>query len=144
MHDMEGARKMFDSVVKDSLVPVNASLYQALFEAMVANHQVAATEPVLKQMRSQRVELTPYIANTLIHGWASEKKIEKAQQIYDAVGRDKREPSTYEAMTRAYLAVEQREQAKGVVGEMLTRGYPSAVVNKVLELLGGGQEAASE
>jgi len=24
---------------------------------------------------------------------------------------------------------------------MLTRGYPSAVVNKVLELLGGGQEA---
>ncbi|KAH6895607.1 hypothetical protein B0T10DRAFT_222104 [Thelonectria olida] len=144
MHDMEGARKTFDSVVKDSLVPVNASLYQALFEAMVANHQVAATEPVLKQMRSQRVELTPYIANTLIHGWASEKKIEKAQQIYDAVGRDKREPSTYEAMTRAYLAVEQREQAKGVVGEMLTRGYPSAVVNKVLELLGGGQEAASE
>ncbi|KAF7544691.1 hypothetical protein G7Z17_g9756 [Cylindrodendrum hubeiense] len=141
MHDMEGARKMFDSIVKESLVPVNASLYQALFEAMVANHEVAATEPVLQQMRRQRVELTPYIANTLIHGWAADKKIEKAQQIYDAVGRDKREPSTYEAMTRAYLAVEQRDQAKGVVGEMLTRGYPSAVVNKVLELLGGGQEA---
>lgn len=144
MHDMDGARVMFESVVKDSLVPVNASLYQALFEAMVANHQVAATEPILNQMRKQRVELTPYIANTLIHGWASEKKIEKAQQIYDAVGRDKREPSTYEAMTRAFLAVEQRDQAKGVVGEMLTRGYPSAVVNKVLELLGGGQEAAAK
>ena len=77
-------------------------------------------------------------------GWAADKKIEKAQQIYDAVGREKREPSTYEAMTRAYLAVEQREQAKGVVGEMLTRGYPSAVVNKVLELLGGGQEVATD
>ncbi|KAK7417540.1 hypothetical protein QQX98_004505 [Neonectria punicea] len=144
MHDMEGARKMFDSIVKDSLVPINASLYQALFEAMVANHEVAATEPVLQQMRRQRVELTPYIANTLIHGWAADKKIEKAQQIYDAVGREKREPSTYEAMTRAYLAVEQREQAKGVVGEMLTRGYPSAVVNKVLELLGGGQEVTTD
>ncbi|KAJ4270262.1 hypothetical protein NW762_001938 [Fusarium torreyae] len=140
LHDMEGALKMFDSVVKESLVPVSASLYQALFEAMVANHQVAASEPVLAQMRSKGVELTPYIANTLIHGWAAEKKIEKAQGIYDAVGREKREPSTYEAMTRAFLAVEQREQAKGVVGEMLTRGYPSAVVNKVLELLGGGQE----
>ncbi|KAM0563498.1 hypothetical protein ACHAPJ_001219 [Fusarium lateritium] len=142
LHDMEGALKMFDSVVKESLVPVSASLYQALFEAMVANHQVAASEPVLAQMRSKGVELTPYIANTLIHGWAAEKKIEKAQGIYDAVGREKREPSTYEAMTRAFLAVEQREQAKGVVGEMLTRGYPSAVVNKVLELLGGGHEVA--
>ncbi|KAF5000983.1 hypothetical protein FGRMN_1353 [Fusarium graminum] len=142
LHDMEGAMKMFDSVVKESLVPVSASLYQALFEAMVANHEVAASEPVLAHMRSKGVELTPYIANTLIHGWAAEKKIEKAQGIYDAVGREKREPSTYEAMTRAFLAVEQREQAKGVVGEMLTRGYPSAVVNKVLELLGGGHDAA--
>ncbi|CAM1511538.1 Fc.00g090510.m01.CDS01 [Cosmosporella sp. VM-42] len=144
MHDMAGASKMFNSIVKDSLVPVNASLYQALFEAMVANHQVAATEPVLAQMRRSGVGLTPYIANTLIHGWAAEKNIEKAQDIYDAVGREKREPSTYEAMTRAFLAVEQRERAKGVVGEMLTRGYPSAVVNKVLELLGGGQEAQAE
>ncbi|KAM5348196.1 hypothetical protein ACJ41O_008020 [Fusarium nematophilum] len=144
MHDMEGARQMFDSVIRESLVPVSASLYQALFEAMVANHEVAATEPVLEQMRRKAVDLTPYIANTLIHGWAAEKKIEKAQSIYDAVGREKREPSTYEAMTRAFLAVEQREQAKAVVGEMLTRGYPSAVVNKVLELLGGGQEVAAE
>ncbi|RFN51977.1 hypothetical protein FIE12Z_3805 [Fusarium flagelliforme] len=144
LHDMEGAMKMFDSVVKESLVPISASLYQALFEAMVANHQVAASEPVLAHMRSKGVELTPYIANTLIHGWAAEKQIEKAQGIYDAVGREKREPSTYEAMTRAYLAVEQREEAKGVVGEMLTRGYPSAVVNKVLELLGGGQQEVVE
>lgn len=144
LHDMEGAKALFESVVRESLVPVNASLYQALFESMVANHQVADTEPLLAQMRQKRVELTPYIANTLIHGWAAQKNISKAQNIYDTVVREKREPSTYEAMTRAYLAVEQRDQAKAVVGEMLTRGYPSAVVNKVLELLGGGQEAPME
>lgn len=142
LHDMEGARKTFDHVVREGRVPVNASLFQALFEAMVANHQVADTELLLAQMRKSRVELTPYIANTLIHGWAAQKNIGKAQGIYDAVVREKREPSTYEAMTRAYLAVEQRDQAKAVVGEMLTRGYPSAVVNKVLELLGGGQDAS--
>ncbi|CAH0048751.1 unnamed protein product [Clonostachys solani] len=141
LHDMEGARRVFDSLIKNPIVPLNASLYQALFEAMVANHRVADTESVLAQMRSQRVEMTPYIANTLIHGWAAEKCIDKAQTIYDSVGREKREPSTYEAMTRAFLAVEQRDQAKSVVGEMLTRGYPSAVVNKLLELLGGGQES---
>ncbi|KAG5933747.1 hypothetical protein E4U53_000882 [Claviceps sorghi] len=142
LHDMEGAKKLFDSVVSESLVPINANLYQALFEAMVANHQVEDTEVMLVQMRKHRVEITPYIANTLIHGWAAQKKIGKARKIYDAVVREKREPSTYEAMTRAYLAVEQREQAKTVVSEMLTRGYPTAVVNKVSELLGGGQEAS--
>ncbi len=138
MHDMAGARRIFDSVVRDPAIAPNAGLYQALFEAMVANHKVADTEPVLAAMRSKRVELTPYIANTLIHGWASVKDITKAKGIYNALGRDKREPSTYEAMTGAFLAVEERESAKGVVTEMLSRGYPSAVVNKVLELLGGG------
>jgi pentatricopeptide repeat protein len=138
LHDMDGARKMFDSVMKDRSVPANACLFQALFESMVANHRVADTEPVLGEMRRRGVEMTPYIANTLIHGWAAEKNIHRARDIYNAVGRDKREPSTYEAMTRAYLAVEEKETARGVVREMLSRGYPSAVVNKVLELLGGG------
>ncbi|RBQ82722.1 hypothetical protein VDGD_08055 [Verticillium dahliae] len=138
LHDMEGARKVFDDVVKDHSMPVNASLFQALFEAMVANHRVADTEPILGLMRRRGIELTPYIANTLIHGWAAEKNIERAYAIYNAVGHSKREPSTYEAMTRAFLATEEREKAKIVVGEMLSRGYPSAVVNKVLELLGGG------
>ncbi|KAL2018478.1 hypothetical protein VTK56DRAFT_763 [Thermocarpiscus australiensis] len=138
LHDMEGARRVFDDVMKDPTVTPNPCLFQALFEAMVANHQVAATEPLLADMRARGVELTPYIANTLIHGWAAEKDIGKAEEIYAAVGHDKREPSTYEAMTRAFLAVQQREKAKAVVSEMLGRGYPSAVVNKVLELLGGG------
>lgn len=138
LHDMEGAKKIFDSVMKDPSIPPNACLFQALFEAMVANHRVADTESVLAQMRQRRVELTPYIANTLIHGWAGEKNIDKAKSIYDSVGRNKREPSTYEAMTRAFLAVQERGPAKNVVGEMLSRGYPSAVVSKVLELLGGG------
>jgi pentatricopeptide repeat protein len=138
LHDMEGARKIFDSVARDPSIPAHPCIYQALFESMVANHHVADTEAILDMMRRRRVDLTPYIANTLIHGWANEKNIDKARSVYRGVSREKREPSTYEAMTRAYLAVEQREDAKSVVSEMLSRGYPSAVVNKVLELLGGG------
>jgi len=141
LHDLEGARRVFDSVMKDHTVAPNPCLFQALFESMVANHRVADTESVLATMRRKRVEMTPYIANTLIHGWAAEKNITKAKEIYSSVGRDRREPSTYEAMTRAFLAVEERESAKGVVTEMLSRGYPNAVVNKVLELLGGGNTA---
>lgn len=142
LHDLEGAKKIFDSVMKDPTVTANPCLFQALFESMVANHHVADTEAVVNEMRQRRVELTPYIANTLIHGWAAEKQIDKAKMVYSSVSREKREPSTYEAMTRAFLAVEEREQAKGVVSEMLSRGYPSAVVNKVLELLGGGNGEA--
>ncbi|KAI0396032.1 hypothetical protein F5Y17DRAFT_420892 [Xylariaceae sp. FL0594] len=138
LHDMEGARKIFNSVISDPSIPANACVFQALFEAMVANHHVSETDPILAQMKQRRVELTPYIANTLIHGWASEKQIAKAESIYHSVSFEKREPSTYEAMTRAYLAVEARHQAQAIVTEMLSRGYPHAVVNKILELLGGG------
>jgi pentatricopeptide repeat protein len=138
LHDMDGARAVFDSVMADRSIRPQACLYQALFESMVANHRVTDTEPVLREMAVRGVEMTAYIANTLIHGWANEANIEKSKAIFASVGREKREPSTYEAMTRAYLAVEDRLSAKAVVQEMLSRGYPGAVSNKILELLGGG------
>jgi pentatricopeptide repeat protein len=143
MHDIDGARSVFDSVMSDSSIRPQACLYQALFESMVANHKVVDTEPILREMSSKGVEMTPYIANTLIHGWANELNIEKAKAIFATVGRVKREPSTYEAMTRAYLAVEDRTSAQAVVQEMLSRGYPGAVSNKILELLGGGNAETS-
>ncbi|CZS89016.1 related to PPR repeat [Rhynchosporium agropyri] len=138
LHDMDGAKAIFDSVTADSSIRPQACLYQALFESMVANHRVTETEPILREMSRRGVDMTPYIANTLIHGWANELNIDKAKSIFDSVSREKREPSTYEAMTRAYLAVEDRPRAQTVVQEMLGRGYPGAVSNKILELLGGG------
>jgi pentatricopeptide repeat protein len=137
MHDMEGARAIFDSVLQTPKVRIQACLYQALFESMVANHQVAATADILKDMARRNVEMTPYIANTLIHGWASEGNIANAKSVYDGIGIQKREPSTYEAMTRAYLASDDREGAARVVQEMLSRGYPSAVAGKIVELVDG-------
>ena len=143
LHDMPGARLIFDRVLAKSEVRPQACLYQALFESMVATHCVKETEIVLEDMYARRVEMTPYIANTLIHGWATEKVIAKAKAVYDGIGKEKREPSTYEAMTRAYLAVEDRDSASGVVREMLSRGYPSAVSGKILELLGHNLSRAS-
>ena len=138
LHDMAGARQIFDEVLAKGEVKPQACLYQALFESMVANHCVAETEEVLDSMSANRVEMTPYIANTLIHGWAMENQISKSKAIYDSVGMDKREPSTYEAMTRAFLTAEDRKGALTSVHEMLSRGYPSAVSSKILELVGHG------
>ncbi|KAK2736724.1 hypothetical protein FQN57_000572 [Myotisia sp. PD_48] len=138
MHDMSGAREVFESAISQRNVGPQACLYQALFEAMVANHQVADTPELLKNMISNKVSLTPYIANTLIHGWAADGNVANAKSIYDGIGIQKREPSTYEAMTRAFLAAEDRQGASTVVQEMLSRGYPSAVSGKVLDLVNGG------
>ncbi|KAI9730398.1 MAG: hypothetical protein M1834_005908 [Cirrosporium novae-zelandiae] len=138
LHDMEGARSFFNAALGNGRINIQPCLYQALFEAMVANHRVTDTPPLLQDMSRRGIKMTPYIANTLIHGWAMVKDIVKARAMYDMVGKEKREPSTYEAMTRAYLAVEDRETASHVVQEMLSRGYPPAVAGKVVELIGGG------
>ena len=143
LHDMAAARKTFDDILANTGLRPQACLYQAMFESMVANHCVQETASVLKDMSARGVEMTPYIANTLIHGWAMEKNITQSKAIYEVIGKEKREPSTYEAMTRAYLAVVDRDGASNVVQEMLSRGYPSAVSGKILELLGYGMSRSS-
>ncbi|KAF2720619.1 hypothetical protein K431DRAFT_304265 [Polychaeton citri CBS 116435] len=134
LHDMEGARQTFDTVLADSLVEPLPCLYQALFEAMNANHSIVASEPLLADMAARGVEFTPYIANALIHGWTLEKDISKAESVFNKIAKSKREPSTYEAMVRAYLAAEDRTSAKSVVREALSHGYPSAVAGKIADL----------
>jgi len=135
LRDMEGARALFDSVLADPKVRLAACLFQALFEAMVANHQVSETEAVLTLMATRGVEMTPYIANALIHGWAHDKAVDKAAAVFAAVPPARREPSTYEAMARAYMANGLRDAARAVVDEAAQRGYPSAVANKILDLV---------
>lgn len=134
-HDIAGARTLFDSVIAEGKIRPQPCLYQALFESLNATHRVPESEPLLQDMTARRVEFTPYIANALIHGWTLEKNVAKAKEAFDRVPMGRREPSTYEAMVRAYLAAEDRPAAKGVVREALGRGYPSAVAGKIAELV---------
>ena len=143
LHDMAGARRIFNEVLAGGEIRPQACLYQALFESIVANHCVSQTEEVLDSMSANRVEMTPYIANTLIHGWAMENMIAKSKAVYDSVGMEKREPSTYESMTRAFLTAGARDGALATVHEMLSRGYPPAVSSKILELVGHGMRVGS-
>ncbi|KAJ5563300.1 hypothetical protein N7535_008464 [Penicillium sp. DV-2018c] len=136
LHDLEGARKIFDTVLADRRVRLQPCLYQALFESMVANRRVADTEEAVQNMHARNVEMTAYIANTLIHGWAAEGNVSKAKAIYDSIGIQKREPSTYEAMTRAFLGADDRVSAARIVQEMMSRGYPAAVAGKIHDLVG--------
>ncbi|KAL9614994.1 MAG: hypothetical protein Q9167_000525 [Letrouitia subvulpina] len=144
LHDLAAARQTFDEVMANPEIRPQPCLYQALFESLVANHVVTETKDVLQHMALKNVEMTPYIANTLIHGWAMDHNITKAKAIYDGLGKEKREPSTYEAMTRAFLSADCREAALEVVQEMLSRGYPPAVSSKITEILNYGGKPAGD
>lgn len=148
LHDLEGAISYFTAVIEDGRVVPDNTIYQSLLESLVANHRVKDTPVWIADMKLRGIRMTPYIANTLIHGWATEKDIVRAKAVYDLLSsnendRLKREPSTYEAMTRAYLAVEDREGAMKVVEEMGGRGYPHAVTVKVAELVRGREVVAA-
>ncbi|KAF4549111.1 PPR repeat-containing protein [Elsinoe fawcettii] len=138
-HDMEGAQALFDQVLSNPAIRLQPCIYQALFESLVANHRVAESDALLAHMTKHRVELTPYIVNALIHGWTLEKNLAKAQEAFGMVDIFHREPSTYEAMVRAHLAVEDHAGAETIVAEAISRGYPSAVAGKIAELVGGGR-----
>jgi len=140
-HDLPASRALFDKVLADRNIRPQPCLYQALFESMVANHAVRESVSVVADMKARGVDLTPYIANALIHGWALEGDVAQAEQIFAQVSKDKREPSTYEAMTRAYVLADMRDRAMGVVNEALARGYPAAVAGKIVDLVGGGKGA---
>ncbi|KAI4188928.1 MAG: hypothetical protein L6R41_001814 [Letrouitia leprolyta] len=144
LRDMASSRATFDAAIADPEVGPHACLYQALFESMVTNRRVEETNELLEDMASRGVEMTAYIANTLIQGWTTECDLAKAQAIYESVGMEKREPSTYDAMTRGFLAFNERQQALDVVNEMLSKGYPQPVTNRITALLGSnGSRAAS-
>ncbi|CUS15779.1 unnamed protein product [Tuber aestivum] len=149
LQDVEAAISHFKSLLHPTTSSpqpqLDNTIYQALFESLVANHRVQDTTLWLSDMERRGVRMTPYIANTLIHGWALEKDIGKAEEVYESLSKDenarlKREPSTYEAMTRAYLTVEDRAGALKVVNEMSGRGYPSAVMVRVMDLVRGRGE----
>ena len=144
--DKETAKRWFyraiDSQNRDSVVP-DETLYQALIEAYVANHQVSECDEIFEHMKTKNVKLTVYMANHLIHGWTVAGNLEEARRVFDSLATEKnglygREPSSYEQMTRTYLAMGDRASALALVEEMKSRGYPAAVVGRVLDILEGG------
>ncbi|KAJ8603661.1 hypothetical protein MRB53_042096 [Persea americana] len=105
MHDMEGARQIFNDLVASDALRLQPCVYQAMFESFNANHMARESESLLADMAAKRVEYTAYIANALIHGWTMEKDIVKARAAFDRVKMDKREPTSYARESAQPLAL---------------------------------------
>jgi pentatricopeptide repeat protein len=145
--DLQSAINWFYNAInpefRNSVTP-DETLYQALIEAYVANHNIAECGTIFKHMEENKVKLTVYMANHLIHGWTIAGNLEEARRVFDSLATDKnglygREPSSYEQMTRTYLAMGDRAGALSLVEEMKTKGYPAAVVARVTDILEGGE-----
>lgn len=142
--DIHRAQQVFDQVV-----PSNQDVevvYQAMLDTLISNDQLERAEQVYKQM-SRRItnkSSSPYIENLLLRGYGQRGWISKAEELFERMSDDKssspkgtvvREPSTYEAMVRAYLDNNLVPKAKCILDRMMSRQFPDRVVASVAALI---------
>ncbi|EIE77617.1 hypothetical protein G6F46_000557 [Rhizopus delemar] len=142
--DVQSASRLFEDmenkrIVKDEVV------YQAMLDTLVSNDQLEEAEALYATMQQtiQRSS-SPYIENIFIRGYGEKGLLEKAKSMFNAMDDDKendadtvviREPSTYEAMVRAYVDNKKMSEAKEIFDMMVQREFPEKVTASVAELL---------
>ncbi|RUP50437.1 hypothetical protein BC936DRAFT_139064 [Jimgerdemannia flammicorona] len=135
--------------MKNAGVCADDTVYQALLDIHITDGGLAGlteAEKVYAQMEKEGVKSTPYIENLFIRGFGDARDIVRAERVFEkmtdekgeATGKVLREPSTYEAMVKAYLANGQVEKAREIVKRMEGREFPEKVVSSVEELVEGG------
>ncbi|KAH7160855.1 hypothetical protein EDB81DRAFT_329125 [Dactylonectria macrodidyma] len=135
-------------------VDPSSFLYNALIGKLGKARRIDDCLFYFAEMRALGIKPTSVTYGTIVNALCRVSDEKFAEELFDemeAMPNYKARPAPYNSMMQFFLTTKrdktkvlayyERMKAKGVVGEMLTRGYPSAVVNKVLELLGGGQEA---
>ncbi|CEI98899.1 hypothetical protein RMCBS344292_12995 [Rhizopus microsporus] len=142
--DVKSASLLFKDM-EEKRIAKDEVVYQAMLDTLVSNDRLAEAEELYAMMKQtiQRSS-SPYIENVFIRGYGQKGLLEKAKAMFDAMSDDKdsdhdfvviREPSTYEAMVRAYVENEKKEQAKAIFDLMLQREFPEKVTASVAELV---------
>ncbi|CAO3628317.1 unnamed protein product [Mucor hiemalis] len=143
--DVKSADRLFEDmeskgVAKDEVV------YQAMLDTLVSNDALDRAERLYSQMQSTiQKSSSPYIENVFIRGYGQRGLLEKAKAMFDDMADDKidqqsqqiviREPSTYEAMVRAYVENKKMTEAKHILDLMIQREFPEKVTALVAELI---------
>lgn len=139
-HNVSAAQRVFDDAacLRDEVV------YQAMLDTLITHHQLDRAEAVYHEMQSAIMKSSsPYIENLLLRGYGQAGRLDKAEALFERMSDDKsirtpgvvvREPSTYEAMVRAYLNNAKVTQAKSILDRMARRHFPEKVVAAVAAL----------
>ncbi|KAI8988623.1 hypothetical protein BDF20DRAFT_814908 [Mycotypha africana] len=139
--EMSSSTKNMNQVEKDEVV------YQSMIDTLVTNDQLTRAEALYQEMKVTIGKSTsPYIENVFIRGYGQKGLLDKARALFDSMIDDKiqqndeerrtiREPSTYEAMVRAYVDNQKIEEAQEIYQMMIQREFPEKVTASVGELL---------
>ncbi|KAI9281175.1 hypothetical protein BY458DRAFT_499803 [Sporodiniella umbellata] len=142
--DVQSSTRLFQdmeskNIVKDEVV------YQAMLDTLVSNDKLQEAESLYQVMQNtiQRSS-SPYIENVFIRGYGQRGLLDKAKSMFLAMEDDKenesdlvviREPSTYEAMVRAFVENKKKKEAQEIFDLMVQREFPEKVTASVAELL---------
>ncbi|KAG2230176.1 hypothetical protein BDF21DRAFT_258237 [Thamnidium elegans] len=142
--DVQSADRLFQDM-ESKQVAKDEVVYQAMLDTLVSNDQLERAEKLYQQMQATiQKSSSPYIENVFIRGYGQKGLLEKAKAMFDAMADDKidqqkeiviREPSTYEAMVRAYVDNNKMTEAKQIFDLMVQREFPEKVTALVAELV---------
>lgn len=144
--DVQSAERVFIEMKKSNIHPDEA-VYQAMIDTLISNDALEKAETVYYQEMQKDTQLqksgSPYIENLFIRGYGEKSQLEQAEKIFAAMSDDKtqhhvcviREPSTFEAMIRAYLLNDKVDKAKIILDKMVKRDFPPKVIGVVADLV---------
>ncbi|KAI8138437.1 hypothetical protein BJV82DRAFT_523351 [Fennellomyces sp. T-0311] len=144
--DVKSAEQVFAEMNKAKVLPDEA-VYQAMLDTLISNDRMERAEELYQQMlKNIRKSCSPYIENLFIRGYGQKGMLDKAEKLFSNMSDNKmlrsnkdyvvvREPSTYEAMVRAYLDSNLITKAKEVLDMMVKRDFPEKVVATVADLV---------
>ncbi|GAA5810363.1 hypothetical protein MFLAVUS_003784 [Mucor flavus] len=143
--DVQSAERVFYEMKRTKIHPDEA-VYQAMIDTLISNDVLEKAEVYYKELQQDKhlqKSGSPYIENLFIRGYAEKGELAKAEKIFEAMSDDKylqkdkviREPSTFEAMIRAYLENDQLDKAKVILSKMVKRDFPPKVIGVVADLV---------
>lgn len=142
--DVPSAEAVYNEMRKARVQP-DDSVYQAMFSTYIENNDLESAERLYGEMRKGGAMSSAYIENLFIAGYGTRGMMEKAEERWNKLADVKhetdrsvivREPSTYEAMVKAYLANNQQDKAASIVKQMQgARNFPVKIVEAVNQLL---------
>lgn len=135
--DVQSAVAVYKEMQKAD-IKADETVYQAMMNTYIDNNDMNSAQEIYKDMLKQGTKSSAYIENLFIAGYGAQGQLDKAEQVFNSMsdsGNLAREPSTYEAMAKAYVENGEKTKAVQVVQQMRSRDFPPKVVDGVAQLI---------
>lgn len=136
--DVQSALAVYREMQKAG-IKADESVYQAMLNTYIENNNMEQAEKLYQDMVKQGTKSSSYIENLFITGYGAQGHLDKAEKVFNKMSDNSkslsREPSTYEAMAKAYINNKEIEKAQKVLDQMRTRDFPPKVVNGLVAMI---------